>query len=85
MSNLLKAYQADIKTLTWMSPATRDKALEKINQFTPKIGYPVHWRDYSAYDVSATIWWATFSAARFLNGTVNSTASTSRWIAPNGA
>jgi len=51
VSNLLKAYQADIKTLTWMSPATRDKALEKINEFTPKIGYPVHWRDYSAYDV----------------------------------
>ena len=51
VSNLLKAYQADIKTLTWMSPATREKALEKINEFTPKIGYPSHWRDYSAYDV----------------------------------
>jgi len=51
VSNLLKAYQADIKTITWMSPATRDKALEKINEFTPKIGYPAHWRDYSAYDV----------------------------------
>ncbi|HWY62337.1 MAG TPA: M13 family metallopeptidase [Rhizomicrobium sp.] len=51
VSNLLKAYEADIKTLTWMGPATRDKALEKINEFTPKIGYPGHWRDYSAYDV----------------------------------
>ena len=51
VSNLLKAYEADIKTLTWMGPATRDKALEKINEFTPKIGYPTHWRDYSAYQV----------------------------------
>jgi putative endopeptidase len=51
VSNLLKAYEADIKTLTWMSPATREKALEKIGEFTPKIGYPTHWRDYSAYEV----------------------------------
>jgi putative endopeptidase len=51
VSNLLKAYEADIKTLTWMGPATREKALEKINEFTPKIGYPGHWRDYSAYAV----------------------------------
>ena len=51
VSNLLKAYQADIKTLTWMSPATSEKALEKIGEFTPKIGYPTHWRDYSAYEV----------------------------------
>ena len=41
VSNLLKAYEADIQTLDWMSPATRAKALEKIQQFTPKIGYPV--------------------------------------------
>jgi len=51
VSNLLKAYEADIQTLDWMGPATRAKALEKIRQFTPKIGYPDHWRDYSAYDV----------------------------------
>jgi putative endopeptidase len=51
VSNLLKAYEADIQTLDWMSPATRAKALEKIRQFTPKIGYPDHWRDYSAYEV----------------------------------
>src|SRR5207248_6154647 len=51
VANLLKAYEADIQTLSWMSPATRAKALDKIRQFTPKIGYPTHWRDYSAYDV----------------------------------
>ncbi len=54
VSNLLKAYEADIKTLSWMGPATRAKALEKISQFTPKIGYPNTWRDYSGYSVSRT-------------------------------
>ena len=52
VSNLLKAYEADIKTLNWMSPETRTKALDKLHQFTPKIGYPTKWRDYSAYQVS---------------------------------
>lgn len=52
VGNLLKAYEADIKTLTWMSDATKQKALEKIHEFTPKIGYPNKWRDYSAYSVT---------------------------------
>jgi putative endopeptidase len=51
VSNLLKAYEADIKTLTWMGDETKKKALEKISQFTPYIGYPDKWRDYSAYQV----------------------------------
>lgn len=48
VANLLKAYEADIGTLTWMTPATREKALEKIRRFTVKVGYPDKWRDYSA-------------------------------------
>ncbi len=51
VSNLLKAYEADIQTLDWMGPATRAKALDKIHNFTPKIGYPTKWRDYSAFKV----------------------------------
>jgi putative endopeptidase len=52
VANLLKAYEADIKTLDWMSPATRQKALDKLHLFTPKIGYPTKWRDYSALAIS---------------------------------
>jgi putative endopeptidase len=48
VNNLLKAYDADIRTLAWMSPATREKALNKLHHFGVKIGYPDHWRDYSA-------------------------------------
>jgi putative endopeptidase len=51
VANLLKAYEADIQTLAWMTPATRAKALEKLHQFTPKIGYPTKWRDYSALEI----------------------------------
>jgi putative endopeptidase len=47
VNNLLKAYDADIRTLAWMTPATREKALYKLHHFTVKIGYPDHWRDYS--------------------------------------
>src|SRR5262249_10325324 len=51
VSNLLKAYDADIRTLDWMTDATRAKALEKLHKFTVKIGYPDHWRDYSALKI----------------------------------
>jgi putative endopeptidase len=43
--NLLKAYADDIQTLTWMTPATRAKALDKLRRYMLKIGYPDHWRD----------------------------------------
>ncbi len=47
VANLLKAYDADIRTIKWMSPVTRQKALDKLHAFTPHIGYPDKWRDYS--------------------------------------
>src|SRR5215469_10817778 len=52
VANLLKAYDTDIRTLPWMSEATRQKALEKLHKFTPHIGYPDKWIDYSAYTVT---------------------------------
>jgi putative endopeptidase len=52
VANLLKAYEQDIQTLDWMSPATKTKALEKVRLFTPKIGYPSHWLDYSALRIA---------------------------------
>ena len=46
--NLTEAYRASISELDWMSPATKVKALEKLDLFTTKIGYPDKWRDYSS-------------------------------------
>lgn len=51
VANLLKAFEQDLHKLDWMGPATRAKALEKIKNFTPKIGYPDKWRDYSALEI----------------------------------
>ncbi len=49
--NLMDALRADLSTLDWMSPATREQAIKKLNAITLKIGYPDKWRDYSAYKV----------------------------------
>ena len=50
---LTKAYELSIKDLPWMSEATKAKALEKLAKFTPKIGYPDKWRDYSTLEIKA--------------------------------
>lgn len=49
---LMKAYADSIKNLEWMSEDTKVKALEKLARFTPKIGYPDEWTDYSSLEVS---------------------------------
>ena len=48
---LIEALRQDIQTLPWMGPETKKAALAKLDAFTPKIGYPDKWRDYSAYQV----------------------------------
>jgi putative endopeptidase len=48
---LIEAYRASISALTWMSQETIVKALAKLDAFTPKIGYPSAWRDYSALEI----------------------------------
>ena len=50
---LLEAYRLSILELPWMSDVTKQKALEKLGKFTPKIGYPDKWRDYSTLVISA--------------------------------
>lgn len=47
VQNIIAAYRKDISNLSWMSDTTKERALEKLNKFTPKIGYPDKWRDYS--------------------------------------
>jgi putative endopeptidase len=47
VDNLVAAYRQNIKALDWMGEETKLKALAKLEQFTPKIGYPDKWRDYS--------------------------------------
>jgi len=51
IADLIEAYRRSIESLEWMGPETRRRALDKLAKFTPKIGYPVKWRDYSALTI----------------------------------
>jgi putative endopeptidase len=51
VANIIAAMDARLAALTWMDPATKAQARAKLAVFTPKIGYPAKWRDYSAFDV----------------------------------
>jgi putative endopeptidase len=53
VDNLVTAYRERLEGLSWMSPETRQRALDKLAAFTPKIGYPDEWKDYSALTVSS--------------------------------
>jgi predicted metalloendopeptidase len=53
IQNLIRAYKNRINNLTWMSPETKVKAIEKLDKLTIKIGYPDKWEDYSALVVES--------------------------------
>ncbi len=53
--NLQAALGERIQATDWMSDETKAKALEKLNAFTIKIGYPDKWRDYSDLDIDASL------------------------------
>ena len=51
IANVIASYQARIQLLDWMSDETKTKAIEKLDKFTVKIGYPDTWEDYSTLDI----------------------------------
>lgn len=51
VSNLVKAYEIRIKNLDWMSDVTKQKALDKLHAFTPKIAYPDKWKTYDGLEI----------------------------------
>ncbi|AXT58854.1 M13 family peptidase [Aquimarina sp. AD10] len=53
IANVIGAYKARIQKLDWMGDETKAKAIEKLDKFTVKIGYPDKWEDYSKMEVSA--------------------------------
>jgi putative endopeptidase len=53
VANLIEAYRVDIQALDWMSAETKTRALAKLAKFTPKIGYPDKWRDYSKLEIKS--------------------------------
>ncbi|MGW7683262.1 M13 family metallopeptidase [Kribbella sp. NPDC054772] len=54
VQNLVAAYHQRIEALDWMGPDTRQRALEKLGTFVPKIGYPDEWKDFSELAIDPT-------------------------------
>ncbi|HEY5068884.1 MAG TPA: M13 family metallopeptidase, partial [Candidatus Acidoferrum sp.] len=54
VQNLISALRSDIPTLSWMTPETKKAAIEKLEAFNIKIGYPDKWRDYSKLNIERT-------------------------------
>lgn len=67
VANLGVALKARLDKLEWMTPATREKALEKWASFEPKIGYPDKWRDWSGLSTSRDSLVANVLAANAFN------------------
>ncbi|MBI2397998.1 MAG: M13 family metallopeptidase [Xanthomonadales bacterium] len=70
VGNLQQALKARLKKLDWMGDTTKQEAMAKFDTFTPKIGYPDKWRDYSRLDIKRQHYWhnvragVAFEAAR---------------------
>ncbi|MFT6928916.1 MAG: putative endopeptidase [Sediminicola sp.] len=52
IANIIDAYKDRINNLEWMGDSTKLKAIEKLDKFTVKIGYPDKWKDYSSMAVN---------------------------------
>ena len=67
VKNLREAFKVRIENLAWMSDDTKKKALEKMAAFTPKIGYPDKWRDWSGLSTSRESYIGNVLAANAFN------------------
>ena len=56
VERLFDAMRATLEGITWMGPETRRRALEKLDGFGSKIGYPDQWRDYSSLALTEGAW-----------------------------
>ncbi len=63
VKNLQTALGERIRNLEWMGDSTKTKAIEKLNSFYVKVGYPDKWRDYTALDVEKDSYWANVKRA----------------------
>lgn len=84
VKNLQAAMGETIQSLDWMSPQTRQRALEKLATFNPKIGYPDEWKDYSSVSIGRTSYWDNVVAGRKFNvrdnwSTIGKPVDRGRW------
>lgn len=84
VKNLRLAMGEIIQGLQWMSGETKQRALEKLSTFNPKIGYPDKWLDYSKVPITRDSYWNNVLAGRDFNvrdnwSTVGKPVDRDRW------
>ncbi len=67
VANLRLAMRQTIESLTWMTEATKKRALEKLTTLNPKIGYPDRWKEYAGVKVTRVSLWDDEASARRWN------------------
>ncbi|HEY4367687.1 MAG TPA: M13 family metallopeptidase [Steroidobacteraceae bacterium] len=84
VKNLRTAMGETIQGLQWMSAPTKQRALEKLATFNPKIGYPDKWLDYSKVPITRASYWDNVVAGRDFNvrdnwSTIGKPVDRGRW------
>ena len=87
VKNLGEALKVRIEALSWMSPETKAKAMEKWAAFTPKVGYPDKWRDWSGLSTSRDSYLGNVLAANEFNykwslGKIGKPVDKTEWAMP---
>ncbi|EQD43130.1 Peptidase M13 domain protein, partial [mine drainage metagenome] len=67
VNNLHVALKQHIEAVSWMSPATKAKVMEKWKTLLPKIGYPDKWRDWNGLSVTPDNYFANIERATAFN------------------
>ncbi len=71
VDNLVSALRARIEGLDWMSPATKEQAVTKLNAYLRKVAYPDHWRSYASLDIKTGDYYANLRAVANWNAARN--------------
>jgi endothelin-converting enzyme/putative endopeptidase len=84
VANLRIAMRETIEGLNWMSRETKERALEKLSTFNPKVGYPDRWKDYSHVTIRRSSYWDDVVAGRRFNvednlATIGKPVDRGRW------
>ncbi len=67
VDDLREAFRSRINNLPWMSAETKTKAIEKLNSFNRKLGYPDKWEDYSKLEIKFDTYLANYYRARMFD------------------